>query len=838
MKILKLYLVVVLGFSCSTPLNAQINPHSEDLASYLEFLEEEFDITFSYADEEIENLKISRSKDLIDLKQHLHFLKNKTPFRYIRQNQTRILIVPLPSKKTICISVTNELTGERINNSFLRLDAIIFKSDLNGEYRIPVVKQELHVVISAKGFAEKALKIRADNDIDCYSFKLTPFFEMLDEVFLTNLLTSGIQKFASGGLEINYKDFGLLPGLVEPDVLQSLQALPGITSRKESVSYLNVRGGTHDQNLFLWDGIKMYHTSHYFGMISAFNPYMTQKVTLIKNGTSSKFGDGVSSLINMKTSDSIASHVEAEAGLNLINADAILRTPLNSDSSMEVSFRRSINSIWESPTYDRYFDKVFQNTAVTDFESSTSQQNDDFSFYDATLNYKHKLSGKDYLKANLFYAKDRFSLNRFEIEGNQINTRSSDLEQSNLAGGLYYERNWSSQTQTQVQFYTSKYNQSSVNTNFLDAQSLEQINEVRETGFKINVQTQLFSNLVLESGYQFNETGVLNSEEIDNPGFFRELRNSILTNSIYSQFNYQSKSSRLNLSLGGRLNHYSKFNKVLVEPRLNLSYQLIDDLFLEVLAERKSQVTSQVIDLQTDFLGVENRRWIVSNPDNSPIIESWQWSSGLNYIKPNWFINLDLYNKKVEGITSQGQGFQNQFRFVRTHGSYDIKGIDFLINKSFKSFSGWISYSLSENNYQFDELQPSQFHNNQDIRHVISTGLSFEKKGFKLSTGFNWHSGAPTTLLAEEQPLVSQQINYQEPNAARLPDYFRLDFSSTYTFPIGKKLKALAGLSFWNLLGNSNVFNQFYQLDQNQDIQTITQEGLNFTPNFLFRLEF
>jgi len=186
---------------------------------------------------------------------------------------------------------------------------------------------------------------------------------------------------------------------VEPDVLLSLKSLSGITSRNESVSYLNVRGGTHDQNLILWDGIKMYHTSHFFGMISAFNPYMTKKVKLIKNGTSSKFGDGVSSLIDMQTNDSIVSDFKAEVGLNLINTDAIIESPLSQNSSVEFSFRKSINSLWESPTYDRYFDKTFQNTEVTNQDSQVSQQNNDFSFYDSSFNYKNKLSNKDYLKS-------------------------------------------------------------------------------------------------------------------------------------------------------------------------------------------------------------------------------------------------------------------------------------------------------------------------------------------------------------------------------------------------------------------------------------------------------
>lgn len=824
--------------SLSLKLNAQKSENAQELSLYLETLENEHGISFSYADDEIDNVIIIPPQKKLSFDECIAFLNKVTPFDYVIQSKKNILIVPKPGLETYCFFITDELTNRRIPNARLEFKNYQFKSDRSGGFHLPAESIPFTLKLSAEGYDSKQIKISLNQNSGCKTLSLSPFFEILDEIFLTNFLTSGIQKFASGGLEINYEEFGLLPGLVEPDVLQSLQALPGITSRKESVSYLNVRGGTHDQNLFLWDGIKMYHTSHFFGMISAFNPYMAKKVNLVKNGTSSKYGDGVSSLIDMRTSDSIIDTFKANVGLNLINADAILEAPLSNSSSLEFSFRQSINSLWESPTYNRYFDKVFQNTEVTNRESPSAQQNNDFTFYDATLNYKHQLSEKDYLKANFFYANDEFSLNRFEIERNRVNTRSSDLEQTNVAGGIFYNRNWTPTTKTQLQFYTSRYNQNSLNTNLINQQSLEQINEVREIGFRMNFQTQLNSRIGLESGYQFNETGILNSENINNPGFFRETQNSILTNSIYTQFNYQSVNSRLNLQLGGRLNHFSKFDKTVVEPRFNLSYQLFEDLFLEVLAEQKSQVTSQTIDLQTDFLGVESRRWVLSNTENRPIIQSQQFSTGVNFIKPSWFINLDLFYKKVEGITTRGQGFQNQFRFVEDHGSYDIMGLDFLINKSFDLISGWFSYSLSENNYSFETLQPSSFPNNLDIKHVISTGLSFEKNGLKISTGFNWHSGATTTLPSGNQPPIAPQIRYEAPNAERLSDYFRLDFSSTYSFPLFKNTQALAGFSFWNVFGNTNVFNQFYLAENSQNIQTYRQRGLNFTPNLVFRLRF
>ena len=109
----------------------------------------------------------------------------------------------------------------------------------------------------------------------------TPFItQRLEEVVVTNYLTKGITKLNDGSTIVKPESFGILPGLIEPDILQTIQALPGVLSIDETVSNINIRGGTHDQNLFLWDGIKMYQSGHFFGLISAFNPYTTKQINV------------------------------------------------------------------------------------------------------------------------------------------------------------------------------------------------------------------------------------------------------------------------------------------------------------------------------------------------------------------------------------------------------------------------------------------------------------------------------------------------------------------------------------------------------------------------------
>ena len=121
--------------------------------------------------------------------------------------------------------------------------------------------------------------------------------QRLEEVVITNYLTKGISKTNNGAIQVNTKAFDNLPGLIEPDVLQIIQNLPGVISVDERISNINVRGGTNDQNLIIYEGIRMYQTGHFFGLISAFNPYLSKGVRVSKNGTSELYGDGVSSTI-------------------------------------------------------------------------------------------------------------------------------------------------------------------------------------------------------------------------------------------------------------------------------------------------------------------------------------------------------------------------------------------------------------------------------------------------------------------------------------------------------------------------------------------------------------
>ena len=663
-------------------------------------------------------------------------------------------------------------------------------------------------------------------------------FTQLDNIFLTQYLAKGINQNKDGSVIIDYTNFSILPGLIEADALKTAQALPGIESVDETVSNLSIRGGTHDQNLILWDGIKMYQSGHFFGLISAFNPNLTDKTTVYKNGTPTKYTDGVSGTLALETSQHLTDSLKVGIGLNLINAEGFIDTPIGEKIALQVSARTSINQLAETPTYSSYFDKAFQDTEITNSPDNILITDDEFNFYDASLRLQYHITEKDQLQANALLVHNTLTFNEnSEVEGVE-ESRQSGTQQGNLAGGITYKRKWNTRFNTEAQLYGTRYTLEALNADILNNQRLIQQNNVLEFGLRFHSVYNLSKTLTLENGYHFVETGIENKQDVDNPLFRRTVKDVIRRHAIYTQVNYASVNKKTFLNIGGRVNYIEKFKTVLVEPRLAFSQKIATSLTLNLQTELKHQVATQVIEFQNDFLGVENRRWILADNDSIPIVKSQQLSLGLSYKKRGWLFTAEGFLKHVDGITSQSQGFQNQFRFKKTNGSYRVYGLEALIYRQLGNFKTWLVYGFNDNRYNFETLSPSQFSNNFEIAHSATFGISQTWKKLKIASGLHYRSGKPNTLPTSNMPVIEGQVQFEDPNHSNLKDYFRWDVSATYSFNLPKGLKGDFGLSLWNILSTNNIVNEYYQASSNNSLLRIEQKALGFTPNASFRVLF
>ena len=663
--------------------------------------------------------------------------------------------------------------------------------------------------------------------------------QYLDEVVVINYLTKGISLKNDGITKIELDEFGILPGLIEPDVLQTIQALPGINSIDERVSNLNVRGGTNDQNLLLWDGIKMYQSGHFFGLISAFNPYLTEEVVVSKNGTSAVYGDGVSSVIDMRSSDTPSDGFVGGSGINLISADAYVKFPLSEKSELQLSARRSITDLLTTPTYDNYFKRIFQDTDITNQGGNIITQNERFFFFDVTGRYVHQLSPKSKLKVNAVAIYNNLDYDEQSTINDVNEALNSQLIQRNLAGGLEYEYQWNPKFRTTAQLYLSNYTLDATNFDLINAQRLIQENEVYDGGLKLHAYYDIDDNLRYFGGYQFTEVGISNLEDVNNPVFRRLVKEVLRTHAMFHEVKFSSLSGNTTARLGLRTNYIEKFGDFYIEPRLSFNQRFLDHFRLEILGEIKSQSTSQIIDLQNDFLGVEKRRWILSNDMNIPVIESGQISAGIHYNHNRLLISLEGFFKNVEGITTRSQGFQNQYQFVNAIGEYQVSGFDFLINKQWENVSSWLGYSFNSNDYTFEDLNFGEsFPNNTEIQHSITFAGTYSLNKLKIATGVNWRTGKPFTLPDPNNPITNNFINYLDPNAENLKDYLRVDLSATYDLRLAPNVDSTAGFSLWNLLDRKNTINTYYLITDDGTLSRVDNESLGITPNFSFRVRF
>ncbi len=838
---IKTIITVLFTFLFLTPLQIFSQSEQEELPliTILNQIQEQFDCNFTYADEDIIKIKVNLPPGNLNLKETIQYLERNTPIDYTFLSKKNIVLSLKTKKIEICGVLRSLVDNKVLSNAVIQVKNNVAISNEQGEFSLTLEDINQWIKINFIGYKALRLPVKDFANRPCKTIVLTPEVQYLSEVILNDYLVKGINKKSDGSIIIDYNDFGIIPGLIEPDLLQTIQALPGVLSVEETVSDINVRGGTNDQNLILWDGVKMYQSGHFFGLISAFNPYLTKNVQLVKNGSSASYGDGVSSVIAMNTINQINKKLDASIGVNMISIDGYIDTPLGEKSSIQVSARKSISEVVETPTYNQFFDKVFQDSEVTNTIQNISNTDQEFSFYDISLRWLYQLGPKDLLKVNLITMRNDLVFEENALI-DQINiSRESSAKQNNSAGSISYQRNWNNMFRSEVLIYGTNYDLQTINFDIINDQRLLQENEVLESGVKINTLLKLNTNFNLRSGYQFNETGISNLRDVNNPTFLDFTKEVIRTNSIFSEVEFKSKNSNTHFNFGLRLNHFDKFNTYLLEPRISINHRFNNHFTIEALGELKSQVTSQIIESQNDFLGVENRKWVLANNDSIPTIKSQQISLGISFNHNNWLVSADAYYKNVDGIITQSQGFQNQLEFERSHGSYTVKGIDFLINKRFKNFGTWFSYSYAENDYTFNTLSERDFPNNIDIRHNVNLALTYTKKNFKFSTGINWHSGKPTTGPDMGNEIANDgTINYLHPNSDTLEDYFRWDTSATYNFKLSNKIAGMVGASIWNILSQENIVNNYYRTNSDNTIEEVQQFGLGFTPNLVFRINF
>ena len=421
-----------------------------------------------------------------------------------------------------------------------------------GFYSMTLEKGEYTFLFSFIGYKtfEQKVSLTQNESINISLSEKT--FELNEVVVTDQRPDENVADLQMSRNEINVAQVKKLPSLFgEPDIIKTIQMMPGVISAGEGTSTFFVRGGSADQNLILIDEAPVYDPSHLFGLLSVFNSDVIKSTKLYKGGTPARYGGRLSSVLDVRTKDGNNQRFGGDAGIGLLASNMMLEGPIKKDkSSFIVSARRS------------YIDV---------FLKATDQDNIVY-FYDINAKVNWKISNKDRIFLALYTGRDDFDFG-FDF-GFDWGNRTATLRWNHL----FNDRLFSNTTLVANRF---DYGLESTS----DANAFKWDSNLRELSFKEDLNYYISPSLTLDFGYHLTyrkfAPGVIvpGSESIFSK---TELQNErALDHALYLSVKHKI-TDKLTFDYGGRLSYFQNVGNYTLylynNPQDNINPTRIDSI--------------------------------------------------------------------------------------------------------------------------------------------------------------------------------------------------------------------------------------------------------------------
>ena len=228
-----------------------------------------------------------------------------------------------PTKLTVTLSgyIRHSKDGEVLNGVAVYIDTPSIGTFTNqfGYYMLTLPRGRHTLWISGAGLKETRRQIVLHSD-GKLNIELENDVASLKTVIVVSGRRSNIQTNQMGTEKLNIKTIKQVPVLLgETDVLRVVLTLPGVTTAGEASTGFNVRGGSVDQNLILFNDATIYNPSHLFGLFSAFNPDVIKNVELYKTAIPEKYGGRLSSVLDVTTRDGNNKNIAGTGGIGPVD---------------------------------------------------------------------------------------------------------------------------------------------------------------------------------------------------------------------------------------------------------------------------------------------------------------------------------------------------------------------------------------------------------------------------------------------------------------------------------------------------------------------------------------
>ncbi|MEZ4963301.1 MAG: TonB-dependent receptor [Saprospiraceae bacterium] len=740
---------------------------------------------------------------------------------------------------------------------------------LNGRFT-----QKDSLKISYLGYEVQTVAVADLLNKPCQSFPMKFAENLMPDIIIRDFATDMVQLGSDGSFHFKKDKIPTMPGWGEPDVMRILQLLPGIGSADETPARLNVRGGTPDQNLVLWEGIPIYHTGHFFGLYDAFNSYAVDEVDVWRGNFGSQYGGRNSSVIDIRANSEPVEQIRWGAGMNLLSVQTFFEAPLfKKKYSLRVSNRRSYVDGLQSTAYQNFFNQAFQNgkIALQEGEKGGSviwQPTVSFGDANLKLNWQGRRKGRHAI--SFYYSNDHLDY-RFSRDDSTYYTETRDLiDAENVGLSWQHQADWSRNFHIRYKVavsafsnhYTLQYNDGDRERPFTYRWNTD--NEMADFSAQFHHQWNVGKKHALAAGYQLSVQEAMivyrdtNAVKQEAHIWSNDTARTGL-HTLYAEYNFRP-GDKLDLTFGLRENFFPTRSLHYPEPRLNVNWRPFygnkgrldgDGFLVKGSLGSYYQFVFQIIDYGD--LGAGEPLWAVAGKD-IPAQQLAQLTLGAAYETKSLLVDGEFYLKGSTNLTSLNlrvdKGFERPLAF---NGESAAAGFDFLIRKRLPPYSVWLSYSLAGVRQQFPELNGGQpYPARHDIRHRLNWVNMLALKRWDFAANLALRSGSPysrPSVVGASCPectadSTTYALDFDQLNNLRLPGSVRVDVSATYKWS-KKRSRGKAGLAIYNLLNRKNFLDKDFlletpPLDEPQDsyqLQELGRLAARITPSFFVLVE-
>ncbi len=645
-------------------------------------------------------------------------------------------------------------------------------------------------------------------------------------------------------IQVPIEQIKKIPTLLgEKDVLRVLQLMPGVQKGSEGQSGIYVRGGGPDQNLIILDDAVVYNASHLFGFFSTFNGDALKSVELIKGGFPARYGGRLSSVIEMNMKDGNKEQIAGEGGIGLISSRLVLEGPVRfkknttAKSSFIISGRRT------------YVDQVAKPFIENQNRNADLKESAGYFFYDLNIKYNYEISKKDKIYLSAYLGRDKFGLASV-AEGA---TSSNGIDWGNTTATLRWNHQFNQRLFANTSLIFSDYQ-----FNIFGDQDIKKTENTEAYAFKLNYQSGIkdfsikydldfFANPIytLKTGFQvtshaFTPSATVLQElsqniNINNTTKINSVESGIYLENIYTPF------EQLKINGGIRLSNFNTESKSYLRPeaRFSVAYKMYEGLALKASFAQMNQYLHL---LSNTGLGLPTDLWVPTTDRVAPqrsnqvavgLAKDLAKIEGVTLTLEGYYKNMrDIINYK-EGASFLDVGTSpdftqpNNWEDKITAGNGVSYGLELMVQKKIGRLSGWVGYTLSKTEWQFDELNfGRKFFPKYDRRHDASIVAIYEiKPNITLSSTWVYGTGNALTIPLTQYVAYSSNINrnsdsqdglrsfrvseFGQKNGFRAEPYHRMDLGVQF-HKKKKRHERTWDFSIYNLYSRKNPF--FYSI--------------------------